>query len=82
MTVLGAATGLGRQDALHLDLRPAPHQPHLVGQRCQRGHRLGRERRQRGQLVGLELPALVDQRVGCGGHQGAGVHGRGPYRPA
>ena len=39
------------------------------------------ERRQRGQLVGLERSTLVDQRVGGGGHQGAGVHGRGPYRP-
>ena len=37
VAVLGAAAGLGREDALDLDLGPAPGQPDLMGQRGQ-GH--------------------------------------------
>ena len=33
MAVLGAAAGLQADDALDLDLGPAPRHPHLVGQR-------------------------------------------------
>ena len=35
MTVLGAAAGLEADDALDLDLGPAPAHPHIVGQRQQ-----------------------------------------------
>ena len=45
VAVLGAAAGLGRQDALDLDLGPAPGQPDLVGQRGQGHHRRRRAAR-------------------------------------
>ena len=35
MAILGAATGFQADDALDLDLGPAPAHPHLVGQRQQ-----------------------------------------------
>ena len=45
VAVLGAAAGLGRQDALDLDLGPAPRQAHLVGQRGERRDRRVGQRR-------------------------------------
>ena len=51
MAVLGAAAGLDRHDALDLDLRAAPAQPHLVGEREQVGQRVV------GQLEDRRAPA-------------------------
>ena len=70
VAVLGAAARLGGEDALHLDLGPAPRQPHLVGQRGQRRHALVGQRRQRRQLLGGELPPLVEEGVAGRGEEG------------
>ena len=69
VAVLGAAAGLGRQDALDLDLGTAPRQAHLVGERGERRHVGVGQRGQLGQLVGGQLAPLVEQRVAGGGEQ-------------
>ena len=68
VAVLGAAAGLGRQDALDLDLGPAPGQAHLVGQGGRATAPASAAGRPGGQLVGGELPPLVEQ-GGGGGRQ-------------
>ena len=75
VAVLRAAAGLGRQDALDLDLGARPGQSHLVGQGGQGRHLLVGQGGQGGQLVGGELAALVQQGVAGGGDQGS-RHGR------
>ena len=82
VAVLGAAPGLGREDALDLDRRPAPGQPDLVGQRGQCRHRLVGHDGQRCQLLGVEGAALVEQGAGGRGDQapqrvGGPLGGRG-----
>ena len=59
VAVLGTPAGLGRQDALDLDLGPAPGQAHLVGQAGQ-----GRDRRvgKGGQLAELVEGELASAR--------------------
>ena len=61
VAVLGAAAGLGRQDALDLDLGPAPVQPDLVGERGQRGDPRVGQLGQRGELLAGQQTALVEQ---------------------
>ena len=65
VAVLGAATRLGRQDALHLDLGPAPGQAHLVGQGGQRRHVGVGQGGQSGQLLaGQQAPLVEECRLG------------------
>ena len=73
VAVLGAAPGLARDDALHLDGRTAPGQAHLVGEGAQGRRRLHRQSGQTGQLRRGQQPALVEQ-GGGGGRQQVG-HG-------
>ena len=61
MAVLGAAPGLGRQDSLDLDLRPAPGEADVVGQGGEGGHLLRGKGGQLGQLVEGQLALLVDE---------------------
>ena len=70
MAVLGAAACLGRQDALDLDVGPAPRQTDLMGQRGQRHDRTVGQGGQRRQLVRAEEAALVEQGVLGGGDHG------------
>ena len=61
VAVLGAAAGLGREDALDLDLGPAPGQPHLVGQRGQVHDGAVGQRGEGGELVPGQQAALVEE---------------------
>ena len=69
VAVLGAAAGLGGQDALDLDAVAAPGQANLVGQGGEARRRLWRQCRQRRQLGLVERSPLVDERR-AGGLQG------------
>ena len=73
VAVLGAAAGLGGEDALHLHLGTAPGQPHLVGEGGERRHALVGDRRQRGQLVGGELATLGEEGFAGRVEEGPGV---------
>ena len=85
MAVLGAAAGLGRQDALDLDGVAAPGHPDGVGRLGQGRDVAVGQRRQHGQLVEGELAAVADDRqagrrdqLGAGGARlGRGRHGGG-----
>ncbi len=67
VAVLGAAAGLGGQDALDLDLGPAPGQPDLVGQGGQRHDGAVGQRGQRGELVRRQEATLVEEGGLCAG---------------
>lgn len=76
VAVLRAATGLDRYDALHLDLRTTPAQPHLMRQLQQLRHGIVRQAQNRGDLmfgeagtagqnlIAGEFDDFVDNRVG------------------
>ena len=66
----GQPPGLGREDALDLDLGPAPGQPDLMGQRGQCHHRAVGQCGERGELVGGEEAALVEEGLFGGGDDG------------
>ncbi len=70
MAVLGAPTGLGREDALDLDLGAAPGETHLMGQCGQVHDRAVGQRGQRGELVDGQETALVEERRLCSGDDG------------
>ena len=70
VAVLGAAAGLGREDALDLDLGAAPGEAHLVGQRGEVHDGAVGQCGQRGELVAGQEAALVEE-----GPLGSGDHG-------
>ena len=67
VAVLGAAARLGRQDALDLDLGPAPGQPDLVRQGGEVHDGTVGQRGQGGELVGRQEAALVEEGRLCSG---------------
>src|SRR5205823_6343837 len=76
VAVLGAAAGLGRQDALDLDLGPAPGEAYLVGQRGQRGHCVVAQLGEGRQLPDGERPSFLEHRGARRGEKGSAVpHG-------
>ncbi len=78
VAVLGAAAGLGRQDALDLDRVAAPRDAHRVGGVGEGGDVVVGQRGQGGELVERELAPVVDERPASGVDQLGAVHfGRG-----
>ena len=73
VAVLGAATRLGREDALHLDGVAAPGQPDLVGEGGERRDLSVGNRRQRRKLFGCQS-LLANYQLVVG--QGDGVESR------
>ena len=70
VAVLGAAARLGGQDALDLDLGPAPGQANLVGQCGQVHDGTVGQCGQSGELVGRQEASFVEQCGLCAGDHG------------
>ena len=82
MAVLRAPAGLERDDALDLDLRPAPAHPHLVGELQQRVHRSSGSRSTRPPGPGPgRCPAPAPGRGPCRGSPESPPCSTGPARP-
>src|SRR5690606_38238961 len=76
VTVLGAAAGLDRHDALDLDLRPAPAHPHFVGELQQLGQPLVGQAQYLHQLIlGKGLAAFEHLLARDGQHVGSSRSG-------
>ena len=69
--VFGARARLGVDEALELDLGPAPRHPDLVRERDQRRQLVERQARDRERFVAGEAAALVEERAFgvCEGHR-------------
>ena len=83
--VFGARARLGVDEALELDLGPAPREAHLVRERDERGQLVERELGDRERFVAGERAALVEQGAFGGDERQSGHRGivtRPPCRPS
>ena len=83
--VFRAGARLGVDQALELDLGPAPGQAHLVGEGDERGELVEREMGDRERFVAGEPAVVVEQGAFGGDERQSGHRGivtRAPFRPS